>query len=168
MAGRKPTPKEIRDLTGLKSSDPPANPQGLKIKRPIGGPPSWMTKLQKDIWREGIDNCPRNLLRALDTSVYQSWVFACYSQQRAAEQFEREGAHMTITTLNGSVRENPLLRVIRSEGAQMLRLAAEMGFTPTARMRVKADDDDPKKQNDFDQFLQNDGRKSKSKKATVN
>jgi len=162
MRGRKPVPNEIRDLTGNKSSHPPANPKGHKIKRPLGGPPSWMTKMQKEIWREGLANCPAGLLRALDSSIYQAWVFACYSQRRAAERFATEGEHMTIMTVNGGVRENPLLRIMRSEGSQMAKLASEMGFTPSARMRVKGDGDDkPEDENEFNEFTQAPGSGTK-------
>jgi P27 family predicted phage terminase small subunit len=113
-----------------------------------------MNKLQKEIWRDGLENVPANLLRAMDTSVYQSWVFCAYAQRRAFEEFHRTGEQMLIVLGNGSVKANPLLTMIRNEGAQMLRLASEMGFTPTARMRVKPDDDDQKEANPFDQFTQ--------------
>jgi len=164
MAGRKPVPKEVRDLTGNKASHPPANPKGLKIKRPIGGPPSWMNKMQKEIWREGVASAPRNLLRKLDTSVYQAWVFACYSHRRAIERFEQEGGDPVVMTVNGGTKQNPLLSIIRSEAAAMQRLASEMGFTPTARMKVAADGDDETPANPFDQFA--DAGKTDDKKPT--
>jgi P27 family predicted phage terminase small subunit len=157
MVGRKATPKEIRDLTGLKSSHPPANPKGLKVKRPIGGPPNWMTDLQKEIWREGLENAPANLLKAIDASLYQTWVFACYSQRRASQQFENGGGQMVVYSVNGSARAHPLLAVIRAEGATMLKCASEMGFTPTSRMKVKADGPDSGEDptNPFEQFNTN-------------
>lgn len=154
VGGRKPVPAEIRELTGLKSSHPPANPRPQKIKRPLGGPPSWMNKLQQSIWREGRKSCPANILREIDASVFQVWVFAAYSAQRASQQFEATGGHMVIMTANGNTKPNPLLTIIRQENVLMMRAAAEMGFTPASRMRVKDDgDDNPKDpENPFNQF----------------
>jgi P27 family predicted phage terminase small subunit len=140
-------------MTGLKSSHPPANPKPQKNKRPLGAAPSWMTALQKEIWREGLKSAPRGLLREIDASIYQAWVFAAYSARRAAQQFEQEGGQMIVWTANGNSKPNPLLTIIRQENIVMMRAAAEMGFTPAAKMRVKEDgntDDEP--ENPFSQF----------------
>lgn len=158
LRGRKPTPKEVRDLTGLKSSHPPANPKPQKNKRPLGGPPSWMNKLQKEIWREGLAAAPAKLLREIDASIYQVWVFAAYSARRAQQQFEDEGARMVVMTANGNTKANPLLTIIRQENMVMMRAAAEMGFTPSAKMRVKDDGDhDEEPANPFSQFANGQG-----------
>jgi P27 family predicted phage terminase small subunit len=140
-------------MTGNVSSHPPPNPKGLKIKRPIGGPPSWMNKRQKEIWREGVQSAPKNLLKEVDTALFKNWVFAVYSQERASQQFEREGEQMIVYTSNGSPRQNPLLGIIRAEGLVITKLCSEMGFTPTSRTKVKVDgDDEPQAENPFNQF----------------
>jgi P27 family predicted phage terminase small subunit len=153
---RKAVPPEIRAMTGNKSSHPPPNPKGLKIKRAIpAGAPSWMTQRQKEIWREGVASAPRNLLREVDTAIFKNWVFALYSQERAAQLFESQGAQMIVYTANGSPRQNPLLGIIREEGRIIAKLASEMGFTPTARTKVKPDgidSDSPEEENAFTQF----------------
>jgi P27 family predicted phage terminase small subunit len=127
-----------------------------------------MTQLQKEIWREGLENVPMGLLRALDAGIYQSWVFASYSQRRAAERYISEGEHPTIMTVNGGVRENPLLRIIRSEGQTAARLATEMGFTPTSRQRVKGDGDNEKPENEFNEFQDGDSAQNAQGSKSVN
>jgi P27 family predicted phage terminase small subunit len=161
VGGRKPVPAEIREMTGLKSSHPPANPRPPKNKRPLGGPPSWMTQLQKEIWREGIASAPASILREIDASVYQVWVFAAYSARRASEAFEAEGGQMVEFTATGTRKPNPYLAIIRQENIVMLRAAAELGFTPSAKMRVKPDgrDKDNEPQNPFNAFQQDKGKK---------
>jgi len=155
--GRKAVPAEIREMTGLKSSHPPANPRPQKNKRPLAGkpPPKWMNKMQKEIWDDGLQLVPRGLLRELDFSVYQVWVMAQYSAIRAAQRHEEAGGAPVLVSPNGKLYQSPFLAIIRQENLVMLRAATEMGFTPTAKMRVKDDgDDDDKPQNPFDQFSQ--------------
>lgn len=156
LRGRKPTPAEIRELTGLKSSHPPANPKPQKIKRPLSGkpPPKWMNAMQKELWKEGLALAPRSILREIDFSVYQVWVMAQYSAIRAAQRHQDAGGEPVLVSPNGKLYQSPFLAIIRQENLVMLRAAAEMGFTPTARMRVKedGDGDDDKPQNPFDQF----------------
>src|ERR1700743_3626605 len=139
MAGRKAVPPEIRAMTGNKSSHPPPNPGGLKIKRPLGGPPAGMNKRQKEIWKEALASAPINLLREVDKAIFKNWVYASWSQERAAEQFDAQGGHMIIYTANGTPRQNPLLSIMREEGRVIAKLASEMGFTPSARTKVKPD-----------------------------
>lgn len=165
MRGRKPVPAEVRDLTGLKSSHPPANPRPQKIKRPLANkqPPSRLNKRQKEIWREGLLTAPRGILREIDGSCYLVWVMAQYAAERAAAQWEEIGNVAVLThPTSGKLYPAPFMAIIRQENAIMLRAAAEMGFTPTARMRVKddgADNQDEEPENPFDQFSGKPGKK---------
>jgi P27 family predicted phage terminase small subunit len=111
-----------------------------------------MAALQKEIWREGLASAPPGILREIDASAYQSWVFAAYSLRRASEQFEVEGGHMVVVTANGNTKANPLLTIIRQESAMMIRCAAELGFTPVARARVRPGNGGDKAANPFAAF----------------
>lgn len=156
MRGRKPVPAEIREMTGLKSSHPPANPKPQKNKRPLAGKPplKWMNAMQKEIWKEGLALAPRSLLRELDYSVYMVWVMAQYSAIRASQRHEQAGGEPVLVSPNGKLYQSPFLSIIRQENLVMLRAADAMGFTPTAKMRIKDDgsDKDDEPQNPFDQF----------------
>jgi P27 family predicted phage terminase small subunit len=68
---------------------------------------------------------------------------------------------MVVITANWNTKANPLLTIIRQESAVMIRCAAELGFTPVARMRVKGDGDGDKEKNPFDEFAQGAGSGSK-------
>lgn len=107
----------------------------------------------KEIWREGLKSAPRGILREIDASIYQVWVMAQHSAIRAARHFEESGSAPVLTGPNGKLYQNPYLSIIRQENLVMMRAAAEMGFTPTARMRVKDDgEDNSEEANPFDQF----------------
>lgn len=165
MTGRKPVPPEIRALTGLKSSHPPPNPSPQKIKRPLGGPPSWMNALQKEIWKEGLVSAPRCILREIDSAIYQVFVFAAYSARRASEAYERSGASPVLVSPNGKLYQNPYLAIIRAEHQVMKGAATEMGFTPSSRMRVKDDGDkEEKPDNPFNEFANGQSTKPQGKK----
>lgn len=153
MGGRKPVPAEIRAMTGNASSHPPANAKPHKNRRPMGFAPRWMTPLQKEIWEEGRKSAPIGVLRELDSSIFQAWVIAQSNLRRASEQFEEEGAQMVVFTVNGNSKPNPLLQIINRENQVIIRTAAEMGFTPSAKMRVPdggKETDEP--ENPFNQF----------------
>lgn len=137
---RRPTPVELREMTGNPSSHPPANPKGIKVKQTLTATaPAWMNAEQAQMWREGVEMVPKNLLKVLDVTTFQAWVLACYNVKHASMEFQRTGEQYTIVTGNGTVRVNPLLNIIRNEGLMVLKCSSEMGFTPTSRMRVKPD-----------------------------
>lgn len=151
--GRRAVPAEARALSGRKrTGSPHANACSPAAASSLGAPPSWMTALQKEIWREGLASAPTGILRKIDASAYQSWVFAAYSLRRAAVQFEAEGGHTVVTTATGNTKANPLLTIIRQESAMMIRCAAELGFTPVARARVRPGSDGDKVENPFAAF----------------
>ena len=114
-----------------------------------------MTELQKEIWRESRALAPTSVLRELDASVFQTWVVAQANMRRASQQFEDEGSVMVVMSANGNTKANPLLGIIRSENMVILKCAAEMGFSPVSKMRVKDDgDDDNEPANPFNEFAQ--------------
>jgi P27 family predicted phage terminase small subunit len=83
-------------------------------------------------------------LTALDTPVlaaycqsYARWVAAERILARlAVEDPDTQG--LTIMGTMGSPMVNPMLKIARLSAADVLRFAAEFGFSPAARTRISA------------------------------
>jgi P27 family predicted phage terminase small subunit len=101
-------------------------------------PPEWMTDGQKVGWRYAIENAPHGLLKRLDRSVLAVWVIAEDLHRDAAEKVARYGS-VIKTPVTGVPVASPYLGVLNKQATIMMRAAAEMGFTPSARSRVKAE-----------------------------
>lgn len=115
-------------------------PGNLEAPIPIGdlmdAPPE-LTEKQRATWRLAITHSPPGLLKHLDRSVFQSWVIAVDMLEQIRGKIADFG--VVIKGPKGSAIVNPLLRE-QSRYANLVRqLAAEMGFSPTARQRVKVD-----------------------------
>jgi P27 family predicted phage terminase small subunit len=82
------------------------------------------------------------LLTIIDTAVLAAYCVA-YSRWRQAEEALTHMAEkdestkaLTIKTVDGNPRVNPLVRIARAAAADMLRFAGEFGMTAVARTRL--------------------------------
>ena len=139
MRGRKPKPSYLRVLDGnaghrpLNASEP--QPMGDLLDAP-----SWMSDSQKDGWRYAIAKAPGGLLKHLDQSILSIWVVAEDLHRIASEKVSRLGALVKVGE-NGAWQQNPYLPIMNKQAQIMMRAAAEMGFTPSSRSRVKIAND---------------------------
>lgn len=146
MRGRKPKPAYLRVLDG-NAGHRPGNPEA---PRPVGDllePPSELTLSQQRIWREAIEAAPPGMLKKLDQSVFRHWVLAVDYVEQLRGKIATLG--MIIKGPNGSAIVNPLLREMRGQAALARQHASEMGFSPTARQRVKVPKSDQGKADPF-------------------
>lgn len=101
-------------------------------------PPHWLTEEQVDGWRHALSSAPPGLLRRLDRGVLAVWVVAEDTHRRAAELLR------TTQTLLMRQRGMPMpfpslyLGIMNKQAMIMLKAAAELGFSPTARARAYA------------------------------
>jgi P27 family predicted phage terminase small subunit len=132
--GRKPKPTHLRILDGNAGRRPLNDQEPV----PVGDllePPEWMTETQKDGWRYAIANAPLGLLKYLDRSVLVVWVVAEDVHREAALKVAEYGA--VIKSPTGLPMQSPYLAVMNKQAAIMMKAAAEMGFTPSSRSRVR-------------------------------
>lgn len=139
MRGRKPKPSYLRALDGGASHSAKPNPD-----EPIppgelehDAPPEWLSDEQKDGWRYAMKNAPPGLLRKLDRSVMVAWVCAEHTHRKAAEQVAKLGS--LLKSAAGTPYQNPYLAIMNKQAVIMMRAAAELGFTPSSRSRVKVE-----------------------------
>lgn len=117
------------------------------------------------IWRNGIDNSPKGLLRNLDLYIFTNWVVSVAKLEEAtlhimAEgQVVKQGGNARITTkpdgtqtktIHSSVDvPSPWLKVYDLAHQQMIKATIELGFSPTSRSRINLAAGGAKTQNKF-------------------
>lgn len=138
MRGRKPKPSYLRVLDGNASHSWVPNPDE---PQPVGDlmlPPDWMSDSQKEGWRYAISHAPPGLLRLLDQSILNVWVIAEDLHRNASEKVAQIGPLVKVGS-NGAWQQNPYLPIMNKQALIMMKAASEMGFTPSARTRVKVE-----------------------------
>lgn len=143
MRGRKPKPSYMRVLSGNAGKRPINDDEPLPPgKLEELAPPERLTDEQKQIWRETVAKAPPGLLRHLDTDVFEQWVVHTHTFRKAAEQVARLGPLLKGRD-GGAPYQNPFLSIMNRQSKDMRALAAELGFTPSSRSRVKIDPTKP-------------------------
>lgn len=145
MRGRKPKPTHLK-IVGGNPGHRPFNAREPRPRAPLGAAPEWMTPTQQRIWADAVASAPRGLLTALDASPLIVWVVACETHQRSVMMQARldaaGGAQLLAKNSRGEVKQSPYVQIIRQQALVMLKAAAELGFTPSARTRVQLEDGD--------------------------
>lgn len=146
MRGRKPKPTYLHVIEGtLRKDRHRTPPQAQQPADRLLEPPAFMNEAQRAIWGYAIRHAPGGLLRKLDISALTAWVVACEIHQRSAKMLAEVGAAGLLykTPTTGTLIQNPLVGVLNRQAVIMLKAAAELGFTPSSRSRVSADDNQP-------------------------
>jgi P27 family predicted phage terminase small subunit len=136
MRGRKPLPTALKHLHGVElrriNQHEPTPEHGLPSC------PLHFTPEQAGLWDDAVRCAPSGMLRALDVGLLEAWCVA-YSIHRAATvELAQEGA-ITVRSVKDRDRRvaAPQIGIINRAGALMARLAADLGFSPSARSRVQ-------------------------------
>lgn len=138
MRGRKPKPSYLRALDG-NAGKRPTNEQEPVPAEPLKGeePPPWMDGAQAAAWRYAMEHAPAGMLRSLDRSVLAAWVVAEVLHADAATRVQKLGT--ILKSKEGQPYHNPWLAVLNKQALIMMKAAAELGFTPSSRSRVKVE-----------------------------
>lgn len=142
MRGRKPTPSYLRALDG-NAGRRPQNTEEPVPKEPLEADksPPWMDGAQAAAWRYAMEHAPAGMLRSLDQSVLAAWVVAQVLHADAATRVQKLGT--ILKSKEGTPYQNPWLSVLNKQALIMMKAAAELGFTPSSRSRVKVDKSKP-------------------------
>ena len=142
MRGRKPKPSYLRALDG-NAGRRPGNTEEPLPKEPLKGeePPPWMDGPQAAAWRYAMEHAPAGMLRSLDRSILSAWVVAEVLHADAATRVQKLGT--ILKSKEGVPYQNPWLSVLNKQALIMMKAAAELGFTPSSRSRVKVSNSKP-------------------------
>jgi P27 family predicted phage terminase small subunit len=132
--GRKPKPTWLKVITG----NPGRRPLNREEPQPDGNlrePPHWFSARQRILWDVCIAAAPAGLLKLLDSTVLETFIVAKSLHEEAALKIEQYGA--VVKSADGGHARSPYVGILNQQSAVMLKCAAEMGFTPSSRSRVK-------------------------------
>jgi P27 family predicted phage terminase small subunit len=134
MRGRKPKPTVLKDLHG---SEEPRN-----INEPIPTvsldvvpAPDHFTVEMREIWNGALEQAPPGMLKSIDASVLEVWCVA-YATYRKAVREQNKFALVVPAPQTRYPIMSPWLVIQNKQAFVMMKAAAELGFSPTARPRV--------------------------------
>lgn len=144
MRGRKPKPRMLR-LVGGNAGRRPLNEAEPAPEAGIPDPPSALCKKGLAEWRRVAEPLYHaGILTKLDRAVLAAYCDSYARWREAAQVLTRMAAAdpvtggLVIRTSNGNVIQNPILGIANKARAETVRYAVELGMTPSARTRVKA------------------------------
>jgi P27 family predicted phage terminase small subunit len=141
---RKPT--ELLKLRG--SYNPTLHGRDRKLEPiPLGEladeePPPDLTDSQEDIWRYAIANMPRGVMKRIDRDVLRIWVEASDRHNTARlmqAMLDRDSKLKLLIKTPDGFAPSPYNDILDKTAKTMIRVAQELGFSPAARPRLKAD-----------------------------
>ena len=149
MKGRKPKPTYLRVLDGRASHSAKPN---ADEPQPVGeleahSPPAWLSPAQQDGWRYAMRHAPPGMLKRLDQSCLTVWVVSEERHQDAAVKVSQLGS--LLKGKSGTPYQNPYLAIMNKQAIIMMKAAAELGFTPSSRTRVRIEPPKPGEGNPF-------------------
>jgi len=134
MRGRKPKPSHLRLIEGNREHRP-LNPDEPEPEGDLIDPPETFSAGQRILWQVTLKNAPEGMLRRLDAGVFTSYIVNYAEFLEAAKKVEDLGA--VVKMPGGQPMQNPYVSIRNRANAQMVKAAAELGFTPSSRSRVK-------------------------------
>lgn len=143
-AGRPRKPTAVKVIEGTARKDR-TNKREPVIKKEIGAPPAFLSPEQVETWNYYIENVPKGMLKVLDQATLANYVVAEDMWRQSVLAVRETG--LVITTPNGVMMPSPHSTELKKYSLIMLRLATELGFTPSSRSKIVMDEeqkpDDP-------------------------
>lgn len=138
-------PTVIENLYGRPGKRAPPKDEPIP-EGELGDPPEQLSPAQAKIWQYYLSNSPKGLLTPIDRGVMAVYVIAESLFLQAVElQAKRPMVTAGTVTKSGTVLTvSPYLRIIREFATEMRGAAYELGFTPSARTKIKAAKSDGK------------------------
>jgi P27 family predicted phage terminase small subunit len=135
--GRPPKSKVLHLLHGnpshkkLDAIDEPA------ARGPLGPPPEFLDEGAREVWLDLQNVMPLGVIASCDLPTMCAYCNSVALHRRAVVQL-RETGGAVICNHDGDLVKNPWLFVQDRQAVLILRLASELGLTPTARASMAA------------------------------
>jgi P27 family predicted phage terminase small subunit len=130
MPGPPPEHPHLRLLKGNPGKRPVRKPLQPARTEQCPEPPKHLTGHARDASLHKL-----SLLAILDIGPFSAYCCAYAQWQQAQEALQRSG-DLTIKTAEGHPRVNPLVRIASQAMADMQRIGAQFGLTPSGRLRL--------------------------------
>ena len=138
MPGPRKKPTVLEELHG-KPGHRKSNPLEPKPGGNLLDPPSWLSRDQKAEWRYIADNSVVGLLTSVDRTNLATYVVATCLHRQAARELRKAKTLTVPVGTNGALQQHPLIGIVNRQALIAIKAAAEMGFTPASRTRVRVD-----------------------------
>lgn len=104
----------------------------------LGDPPSTWAPDSVELleWHYALRNCPKGMLKSTDRRALISWCDACAAYDELDALIRKHGRVYIVGT-NGAQTSSPYVTQQEKAFMRLRRLAAELGFTPSARTRIQ-------------------------------
>lgn len=144
--GPPPTPTALLKLRG--SFNPTQHGRAREFEPIAEGeladeePPPDLTESQEDFWRYAIRNMPRGVMKRIDRELLRAWVEAADRHNTARlmqAMLDRDSKLKLLIKTADGFAPSPYNDIMDKTVKTMIRLAQELGFSPAARPRIKAD-----------------------------
>lgn len=141
--GPKPKPHALRLVTPGEE----AKAQRITVENRVPTAPDWLLPEAKQEWRRlGQRLADQGLLSDFDRAAFSAYCQAwgtVASLEKEAAKLRRTSkdplAGIATKTAGGNLVHHPLATTIAKARAEMVRIAAEFGLTPSARARLDTD-----------------------------
>jgi P27 family predicted phage terminase small subunit len=147
--GPRPRPTHLKLLMGNPGKRP-INPEPEPaFAAVIPDPPEFLKGYAADEWRRIAEELYRlKLLTVVDIYPLAAYCEAYGMWRTSVETYETMAANdpathgLIVRAKNGTILQNPIVLSARQAAKDMVRYASEFGFTPAARSRIAAGDDE--------------------------
>ena len=109
----------------------------------LGECPAEFSSDVREIWNYALSVSPKNVLAAIDYSVFATWCVALDTWNKARVIVDSEG--LISKGSMGQPTKNPAISVMNDAAYLMLKCCSELGFTPASRSKVTTIGEDKKK-----------------------
>lgn len=153
----KPKPTALKLVQGNPGRRP-LNKKEPKLAPATFRAPEYLSPDAKKEWRRVVNQMKTSgMITDLDLTalaaycqVYADWVLAVRARNRIAAS-DPSGGGIMVKTTNGNLVQNPLIGACNKTVLVLIRLAAELGITPSARSRIQAIEND--QEDELDKFF---------------
>lgn len=147
--GRKPKPLELKDKAVSKHGELPAP---IEVAGELARkPPVTLGDAGTAFWEEVVELLGDKVLKPIDRAALQAMCVQLDRAHEAARLLEDQGLVSKGST--GQMAEHPAIKIEARAHAMLLRFAAELGATPTARARIAAAKEKERKEDEFEEVV---------------
>jgi P27 family predicted phage terminase small subunit len=145
--GRPPKPTQLHQLHGTFRPKRHGKRVDGKLAAGTGDldePPPDLTDSQEDVWRYCVANMPRGVMKRVDRDMLMIW---CEARDRwntarlMQAELDRDSRLKLLIKTPEGLAASPYHDILDKTSKTMIRVAQELGFSPAARARIKAEPD---------------------------
>jgi P27 family predicted phage terminase small subunit len=114
------------ELAAREAVEPPDDPGGMAA-------PADLSADQKRLWDHAVAHAPRGVLKATDKTVLRAWCVTVDMHDKTAKALSQQS--LIVASPSGR-KINPLFRIWSEAASKLLKIAAELGFSPASRPRL--------------------------------